>query len=697
MAIHPRDSIKRNKSRRCSHSRIPWITTQITRAHFHHVEAISWKPRLSYLFAQHLLSSDSFSSTLLSSNLSLLSASALLCFWSVHIVGSLTSKLPSTTLLVLQHSLRVTPCPLHCSSSFSLQSSLSFSLVPLAILVTLPSRDNLPFALQLFSVVTTFPLVTTLLVLQHSLHLTPCPVHCSSSFSLQSSLSFSLVPLAILVTLPSRDNLSFALQLFSVVTTFPLVTTLLVLQHSLRLTPCPLHCSSSFSLQSSLSFSLVPLAILVTLPSRDNLPFPLQLFSVVTTFPLVTTLLVLQHSLRVTPCPLHCSSSFSLQSSLSFSLVLLAILVTLPSRDNLSFALQLFSVVTTFPLVTTLLVLQHSLRLTPCPLHCSSSFSLQSSLKFSLVPLAILISNAPFTWQLVVCVAALLCRYNLSSRYNSACVTILVYVATRLRYDFLVYVATRLLCSSVPFSLQLLIFVTRLCWLLNRPLSSSMGSCQLVDFLFCYNMFRPCFVVRNAFCDWLAQSAAMAGWLAESAAMAGWLNPPPPWLAGWPADQLRRWLPGWLNPSLWLAMAGWLADSAVMAGHWLAGWLIPPLWLADWLIPPLWLAGWLNPLLWLTGWLAESAAMAHWLAGWIRRCGWLAGWLKSKYQTVMLHQCNGQPDFIRISKIRKKSHLRGKRCCSRTPVVELHARFLSQSNHRHFESVSGLLENKWCL
>ena len=51
--------------------------------------------RLSYLFAHlHLLSSDSFSSDLLSSNLSLLSASALLCF-SVHIVGSLTSKLPS--------------------------------------------------------------------------------------------------------------------------------------------------------------------------------------------------------------------------------------------------------------------------------------------------------------------------------------------------------------------------------------------------------------------------------------------------------------------------------------------------------------------------------------------------------------------------------------------------------------------------
>ena len=52
--------------------------------------------RLSYLFAHlHLLSSDSFSSDLLSSDLPLLCASALLCFSSLHIVGSLTSKLPS--------------------------------------------------------------------------------------------------------------------------------------------------------------------------------------------------------------------------------------------------------------------------------------------------------------------------------------------------------------------------------------------------------------------------------------------------------------------------------------------------------------------------------------------------------------------------------------------------------------------------
>ena len=40
-------------------------------------------------------------SDLLSSNLSLLSASALLCFSSVHIVGSLTSKLPSISVTII--------------------------------------------------------------------------------------------------------------------------------------------------------------------------------------------------------------------------------------------------------------------------------------------------------------------------------------------------------------------------------------------------------------------------------------------------------------------------------------------------------------------------------------------------------------------------------------------------------------------
>ena len=58
--------------------------------------------RLSHLFAHlYLPSSYSFSSDLLSSNLPLLSASALLCFSSLHIVGSLTSKLPSIILYVM--------------------------------------------------------------------------------------------------------------------------------------------------------------------------------------------------------------------------------------------------------------------------------------------------------------------------------------------------------------------------------------------------------------------------------------------------------------------------------------------------------------------------------------------------------------------------------------------------------------------
>ena len=52
--------------------------------------------RLSYLFAHlYLLSAYSFSS-----NLSLLYASSLLCFSSLHILGSLTSKLPSIMILL---------------------------------------------------------------------------------------------------------------------------------------------------------------------------------------------------------------------------------------------------------------------------------------------------------------------------------------------------------------------------------------------------------------------------------------------------------------------------------------------------------------------------------------------------------------------------------------------------------------------
>ena len=58
--------------------------------------------------------------TLLSSNLSLLSASSLLCFSSVHIVGSLTSKLPS---IITVRSMAVIVCcsnqPVRSSSVWS--------------------------------------------------------------------------------------------------------------------------------------------------------------------------------------------------------------------------------------------------------------------------------------------------------------------------------------------------------------------------------------------------------------------------------------------------------------------------------------------------------------------------------------------------------------------------------------------------
>ena len=68
-----------------------------------------WKNTASRLFAHlYLLSSYSFSSDLLSSNLPLLSASALLCFSSVHIVGSLTSKLPSIIYIYIYSIMYVT-------------------------------------------------------------------------------------------------------------------------------------------------------------------------------------------------------------------------------------------------------------------------------------------------------------------------------------------------------------------------------------------------------------------------------------------------------------------------------------------------------------------------------------------------------------------------------------------------------------
>ena len=91
--------------------------------------------RLSYLFAHlHLLSSDSFSSTLLSSNLSLLSASALLCFSSVHIVGSLTSKLPSISYSV------------HNTHFLDPSSSLPYLHHPPSFQLQLQAGDFQPFA-----------------------------------------------------------------------------------------------------------------------------------------------------------------------------------------------------------------------------------------------------------------------------------------------------------------------------------------------------------------------------------------------------------------------------------------------------------------------------------------------------------------------------------------------------------------------
>jgi len=58
------------------------------------------EPRLFYLFARlHLLSSDSFSSLIFFSSLTLPTSA----FPSVHIVESLTSKLPSDILPVVPH------------------------------------------------------------------------------------------------------------------------------------------------------------------------------------------------------------------------------------------------------------------------------------------------------------------------------------------------------------------------------------------------------------------------------------------------------------------------------------------------------------------------------------------------------------------------------------------------------------------
>ena len=72
-------------------------------------------------FCWLFLFSDLLSSNLLSSYISLLSASALLCFSSVHIVGSLTSKLPSTiTTTTTLHYILLHSTPLHCTQLHSI-------------------------------------------------------------------------------------------------------------------------------------------------------------------------------------------------------------------------------------------------------------------------------------------------------------------------------------------------------------------------------------------------------------------------------------------------------------------------------------------------------------------------------------------------------------------------------------------------
>ena len=98
-----------------------------------------WKnrfSRLSYLFAHlHLLSSYSFSSTLLSSNLSLLSDPFHLCFSSVHIVGSLTSKLPS--IIYIQYIYIYTyTCTLFINVHLSEKIIHIWGLCPLPCLLT---------------------------------------------------------------------------------------------------------------------------------------------------------------------------------------------------------------------------------------------------------------------------------------------------------------------------------------------------------------------------------------------------------------------------------------------------------------------------------------------------------------------------------------------------------------------------------
>ena len=86
---------------------------------------------------------DSFSSDLLSSNLPLLSASALLCFSSVHIVGSLTSKLPSINYMhVLDMILKVIEMPKKNDTSQYALIPVPVKLWPVVVLWFLPGKGT---------------------------------------------------------------------------------------------------------------------------------------------------------------------------------------------------------------------------------------------------------------------------------------------------------------------------------------------------------------------------------------------------------------------------------------------------------------------------------------------------------------------------------------------------------------------------
>ena len=337
-----------------------------------------------------------------------------------------------------------------------------------ACVTTLPARDTLSFALQLFLFVTIFSVVLA----RPSRYTSNAPftwqlVVCVAALLCRSNLS-SRYNSACVTTLPARDTLSFALHLFLFVTIFSVV----LARPSRYTSNAPFTwqlvvCVAALLCRYNLS-SRYNSACVTTLPARDTMSFALQLFLFVTIFSVVlarpsryTSNAPFKWQLVVCVAALLCR--YNLSSRYNSACV-----TTLPARDTLSFALHLFLFVTIFSVVlarpsrytsnapftwqlvvcVAALLCRYNLSsrynsacVTTLPARDTLSFALQLFLFVTIFSVVLArpsryTSNAPFTWQLVVCVAALLCRYNLSSRYNSACVTTLVYVATRLRYDF---------------------------------------------------------------------------------------------------------------------------------------------------------------------------------------------------------------------------------------------------------------------